>query len=304
MTGGPSAISVVMLTFNRVDLALETIARLRALPDRFDLVVVDNGSTDGTAARVARAFPTVTLVQAGANLGAAGRNLGVARVRTPYVAFCDDDTWWHAGSLTRAARLLDAHAQVAVLSARVVVGNNNEADATCVLMSRSPLDPSGLPGPALIGFMACASVFRVSAFRETGGFDRRLFIGGEEELVALDVLARGHAIVYADELILHHHPSPLRDAGLRRRMLARNAAWIAWLRLPMKEAWRRTLVAAACMQREGTLARDGLSMLAALPWLLALRRPVPANVLQMLEKVHAAEARDMGSASPSQSTDP
>jgi GT2 family glycosyltransferase len=36
----------------------------------------------------------VELVASPENLGAIGRNVGVARVDTPYVAFCDDDTWW------------------------------------------------------------------------------------------------------------------------------------------------------------------------------------------------------------------
>lgn len=99
-------VSVVVLTFNRADQVLDTLARLAALPDRIDIVVVDNASSDDTAERIRQAFPFVELVIAPANMGAAGRNLGVARVRTEYVAFCDDDTWWDAGSLTRAADIL------------------------------------------------------------------------------------------------------------------------------------------------------------------------------------------------------
>jgi len=50
----PMRISVVLLTHNRVEQALATLATLLALPDRPPVVVVDNASTDGTADRIAR----------------------------------------------------------------------------------------------------------------------------------------------------------------------------------------------------------------------------------------------------------
>jgi len=274
-------VSVVVLTYNRADQVLDTLARLAALPDRIDIIVVDNASSDDTAERIAVAFPFVELVVAPSNMGAAGRNLGVAKVRTEYVAFCDDDTWWHPGSLTQAAAILDAAPRVAVLNARVVVGEDGDADETCERMRVSPLGANGLPGPSLVGYMAGASVFRASVYRKMGGYEPRLFIGGEESLLALDLLDDGHALVYAEELVLHHHPSPIRDSALRRRLLARNAAWVAWLRLPVHEALRASLQALSVMRREGTLLRDAMQMLRGLPWALAHRRAVGRHVEMM-----------------------
>ncbi|MEZ2352453.1 glycosyltransferase family 2 protein [Caballeronia sp. RCC_10] len=274
-------ISVVVLTYNRVNQVLDTLARLAALPDRIDIIVVDNASTDDTAERITQAFPFVELVVAPSNMGAAGRNLGVDRARTEYVAFCDDDTWWGEGSLSRAVEMLDAAPRVAVLSARVVVGEDGAADETCERMRASPLGARGLPGPSLVGYMAGASVFRTSVFKAMGGYEPRLFIGGEESLLALDMLDHGHALVYADELVLHHHPSPIRDSALRRRLLARNAAWVAWLRLPLREAIGASLRALNVMHRERTLSRDALDMLRALPWALTRRRVVSRHVQMM-----------------------
>jgi GT2 family glycosyltransferase len=274
-----------VLTHNRADQVLETLAKLIALPDRIRIIVVDNASSDATAARIREAFPFVELVIAPSNMGAAGRNLGVARVETEYVAFCDDDMWWHAGSLSRAVEMLEAAPDVGVLNPRVVVGSTDEADETCERMHGSPLGGAGLPGPALVGFLAGASVFRTNIFREVGGYEPRLFIGGEESLVALDVLAAGHALVYAHELILHHHPSPVRDSALRRRLLARNAAWVAWLRLPLREAFRATADAFVAMHREGTLGRGAVDMLRGLPWALVHRRVIGADIQKMRRTV-------------------
>jgi GT2 family glycosyltransferase len=288
-TDARARISIVVLTHNRCSQLLETLSRLCALPERPRVVVVDNGSTDGTSQQIAERFPYVTLVIAPTNLGAAGRNLGVAGISTEYVAFCDDDTWWHAGSLQRAVQLLDSTPRAGVLNARVLVNKAGETDDTCHLMARSPLDATGLPGPSLIGYMAGACVFRTSLYRQIGGYEPRLFIGGEEELVSLDVLASGFAIVYAEELVLHHHPSPIRDSGLRRRMLARNAAWVAWMRLPWRDALNATRVAIHVMRREGKFPGDAFALIAALPWALARRRVISSDIERMREAVRTAE---------------
>jgi len=291
VTSSAARISVVVLTYNRCEQVLETLAKLKALPDKPELFVVDNASSDGTPDKIALAYPDVTLIAARENLGAAGRNLGVAKVTTPYVAFCDDDTWWHGGSLLRAVKILDGSPDVAVLSARVVVDQHGATDDTCLLMRQSPLDSTGLPGPSLIGYMAGASVFRTEAYRRIGGYEPRLFIGGEESLVALDILASNLFIVYADELILHHYPSPLRDSSLRRRMLARNAAWIACMRLPWREVWCNSKHAFRTMRAEGSIAADALQFLLGILWALTRRRPVPQRVIAMRAAVQLAEAK-------------
>jgi GT2 family glycosyltransferase len=293
------SVSVVVLTYNRADQVLDTLARLTALPDSIDIVVVDNASSDGTAQRIEADFPQVELIIAPGNLGAAGRNLGVARVRTEYVAFCDDDTWWSPGSLSRAADILDAAPRVAVLNARVVVGEHGAADDTCELMRTSPLPSYGLPGPALIGYMAGACVFRTDVFRQVGGYERKLFIGSEESLVSLDVLSLGHEIVYVDELVLHHHPSPLRDSQQRRRLLARNAAWVAWMRLPFIEALRATQHALHVFRKERTLTRDLPALIKGIAWALTRRRVIPARVRDMRRVVREDDARRARMASSS-----
>ncbi|MFM0556531.1 glycosyltransferase [Paraburkholderia sediminicola] len=284
-------ISVVVLTHNRAKEVMHTLSRLLALPEQPEVFVADNASTDGTVELIEAGLRGVRVVQCPSNLGAAGRNLAVARVTTDYVAFCDDDMWWEAGSLARAVRVLDASPGVAALSARVLVGESLELDETCIRMRNSPLESRDLPGPPLTGYIAGACVFRTDVFRAVGGYEPRLFIGGEEELVALDLLASGRTIVYLDSVVVHHHPSRTRDSRLRRRMLARNAAWISWLRLPLHDACCTTGRAFALLWREGTFARDAFAMIGALPWALARRRVVPLSVLAMRRQVHAAEQR-------------
>src|SRR5689334_14583846 len=94
-----SRISIVMITHNRRAEAIRSLGHLSVLPERPRLIVVDNASADGTASSVRQEFPQADILELRENLGAAGRSAGVARADTPYVAFCDDDTWWQPGSL-------------------------------------------------------------------------------------------------------------------------------------------------------------------------------------------------------------
>lgn len=284
----PQLITVVVLTHNRVGELLRTLDRLHELPEPPPVIVVDNASTDGTAAEVGRRFPQVRLVARPANEGAAGRNAGVSRVQTPYVAFCDDDTWWDPGSLERAVTMMEACPRLAALSARVLVGTSRQLDPTCARMAESPLPAEALPGPALVGFMAGASVLRTRAYREVGGYEPRLFIGAEESLMSLDLLSRGWRIAYAPQLVCHHHPSPARNASRRRWLLARNRLWVAWLRLPARLAWQETRMALREALRDGAAWGALSAAIAGLPWVVRCRGVVPREVSTAWMQVRAA----------------
>src|SRR4051812_34474209 len=137
--GADGRVAVVMITHNRCDEVLRSLEHLTLLPERPAILLVDNGSTDGTPAMVARRFPQIEVLDVGGNRGAAGRTLGVRRAAAPYVALCDDDTWWEPGALARAAELFDRHARLGVLTARVLVGPDAREDPVCAELELSPL---------------------------------------------------------------------------------------------------------------------------------------------------------------------
>jgi GT2 family glycosyltransferase len=286
--GEQPRVTVVIATRDRRRELLDTLDRLRALPERPPIVVVDNGSRDGSA-EAARACAGVDVLALRDNLGCGARTLGAARAATPYLAFSDDDSWWGAGSLRRAATLLDRHPRLALIAARVLVGPGGRLDPVSERMRSSPLqvDPD-LPGRRTLGFVACGAVVRRSAFLAAGGFNHRFGIGGEEELLALDLTATGWGVAYADDVVAHHYPSPSRDPVGRRRVQARNDLWTTWLRRPARTVARDTLrsLRAALSDRS---ARAGLvDAVRGLPWVLGERRPVPPALeadLRLLEAV-------------------
>jgi GT2 family glycosyltransferase len=282
-------VTLVVLTYNRKDEVCATLARLSALRDGasrpYRIIVVDNASTDGTREHIHAMFPDVEVIRAPTNLGAAGRNMGVARVRTPYVAFSDDDTAWQGSSLSIAAHILDAHPVITVLNARIVVGEDARCDPACDIMAASPLRSFEGVGPELIGFMAGACVMRTESFRKAGGYWPAFFIGGEEAMLALDIMDQGGRIVFAPNVVTHHRPSRLRDARQRRSLTARNDLWTAWLRLPLRMAVRRSVQVfgkCATWSERVRLARDAL----AGAWMVArYRRVLSPAVCRSVEEV-------------------
>jgi GT2 family glycosyltransferase len=279
MPATPAPVSVVIATRNRGPELLGTLARLAALWERPPIVVVDNGSTDGTAELVRASHPGVQVVGLRRNRGGAARTVGARLVDSPYVAFSDDDSWWAPGALSRAVELLERHPRLAVLAARVLVGPEERLDPVCDEMAHSPLPwAPDLPGPPVLGFIACGAVVRRAAFLEVGGFDVRLGVGGEEELLSIDLAARGWGLAYVEEVVAHHHPSPSRDPSGRRRVQVRNALWSAWLRRPLGGAARQTAhLAALAMHQQGAWSGVLLAIL-GLPWVLRERRPVPREL--------------------------
>lgn len=229
----PSRTTVVIATRNRCHELATTLTRLRALDPAPPVVVVDNASTDDTADTVRR-FAGTRLVSLSGNKGAAARNAGVRHADTPYVAFSDDDSWWAPAALARAEAVFDEHPNLGLLAAATLVGPQNRPDPVNAEMAASPLpyDPC-LPGPPVLGFLACAAVVRTRAFREVGGFSALLRFGAEETLLACDLAAHGWALCHVPQVRAHHHPSPHRqDPDARAALELRNRLLIAVLRRP------------------------------------------------------------------------
>ncbi len=228
-------VTVVIATRNRCSDLMQSLPHHSA-----PVILVDNGSSDGTPEEVRRLFPEMEVVELADNRGALARNVGVGLARTPYVAFADDDSWSAPGALERAADLLDLHPHVAVVVARVLIGPEERLDPISSEMAASPL-PVSEAGPSVLGFLACAAVVRRAAFQAVGGFDDIVFFCGEEERLALDLAARGWQLAYAEDVVVHHHPSLSRDPHGRAVLSMRNDLLTAIMRRPWGVVTAKTL---------------------------------------------------------------
>jgi GT2 family glycosyltransferase len=272
-------VTVVVASRNRRDELLTTLPRHQA-----PVVLVDNASTDGTVEAVRAAHPAVTVMPLDRNAGAVARTLGTARAGTPFVAFTDDDSWWAPGDLARAVEIMEAHPRLGLLAARILVGSEEELDPVCSEMAASPLGTEpDLPGPSLLGFVACAALVRTEAFTAVGGFDPVVRFPGEEERLALDLAGAGWGLAYVDSVTVHHHPSSRRHApGRRQAAVWRSTVLTAVMRHHVPEL-AGVLVGAF---RAGRPGLEGLlRAVPDLPAAVVRRRPIPPGVRADLRRL-------------------
>jgi GT2 family glycosyltransferase len=265
-------VTIVVVTRNRPDRLAETVGHHRA-----PVIVVDNGSDELIR------LPSVDMVRLDTNIGAAARNVGAERAQTSYVAFADDDSYWAAGSLARAVELLRCHPRTGLLSAEVRVGPAGRLDPVSAAMAAAPLGtPPHSAGPSILGFLACAVVVRRDAFLAAGGFRPRLFMHGEEALLAMDLAAAGWQLSYVPSLLVRHFPEPAgRDPRARRRIETRNRVLTALLRRPP------AVVARTVADALGTDPSALAGVLRHAPWALRHRRRLPGRVEADLRRLAA-----------------
>jgi GT2 family glycosyltransferase len=265
-----SRCGVVIATRDRCQELTYSLERLVSLSERPQIVVVDNDSSDGSV-EAARSFVGVEVVALPVNLGAAARTVGAQRLNTEFLAFSDDDSWWTSGSLSEATRIFDRHPTTALLMSRILLDDRESEDPFCASLRDSRLPTIGNL-KSIVGFSACGVVMRRRAYLDVGGFLPVLGIGGEEALLAIDLMEAGWNCAYADELVVHHRPSPARNHRERNRRVARNRLWSAWLRAPARDLAVETLDVLA--HRSSGSARGVLDAILGWREVRHLRRPI------------------------------
>ena len=111
-------ISVIIPTFNRVDLLKETVESVRNQTFRdFELIVVNDGSSDGTAQWLSGQTDLRVFTQENSGI-AASRNKGASAARGPWLAFLDHDDLWAPDKLEIQAAFVKNHHDIALVAVR------------------------------------------------------------------------------------------------------------------------------------------------------------------------------------------
>lgn len=245
-------VSAVVLTRNRADVLALVLDRLAELPVD-EVVVVDNGSSDGTAELVRGRAGNVRLVETGANVGLAGRNLGARAASGELLLMLDDDAFPRPGAVETLAAPFATSPRLGVAGGLV---RDVDADGN-VLLDRQlgtfdwwlraghqgAVPAHGLPA---FSFPEGACMARREAYLEVGGFFEPFFRGCSEVDLTARLLGRGWDVRYLPDAEFDHLKAESgRNPGQRLYLRIRNHLWFLWLRYPKGLALRRAAAYAA-----------------------------------------------------------
>jgi glycosyltransferase involved in cell wall biosynthesis len=194
-------ISVIVTCHNAEDTigdALASVARQTRLPD--EVIVVDDGSSDGSLAAIARHAPDAQVI-AQENRGvSSARNAGIAAARGDLIAFLDDDDTWHPTKLARQVEVLARHPGLDLLATSWSRAEPVPApDAPLRWLTRLDL-------AIMNQFQTSTVLVRRTLLDRTGGFQSML--DGVEDWACWLACARSGSLAILDTALVRYRDSP------------------------------------------------------------------------------------------------
>lgn len=257
------AVSVVIPTYNSGRFVTHAIESVLAQSfEDIEIIVVDDGSTDGTEARVAVYGPQISYVERPHRGPGAARNHGAALARGEWLAFLDADDFWYPRRLELQLTMADAHKNL-----EFVTGNHHNVDENGRLMGKAFDDNPMVGGepdrPAYDGLVfgpadgaryvehrfgiLSTTLVRTDLFLSVGGFDERLRLAEDVHLMYRLVAAArsfGAVRVPIAAYRVRRGSTSHREAEQRHRTTVRafrNLLRTACLPRPMARAVRKVL---------------------------------------------------------------
>lgn len=240
-------IGAVVLTFNRQDLARELVRELATLGSALhEIVLVDNCSTppvqlDGVAHDSAR----IRLVRLESNLGAAGRNEGIAAATADIVVTLDDDISGLQGQSLEIIRTLFADHKLAGVCFKVLDAGDGKQINWC---HHYPIEEYADRQFPTNEISEGAVAFRRAYVKEAGMYPRSFFISHEGPDLAFRLWNRGYRVIYDPRIAVNHSTAVAGRASWRRYYFdTRNVFWLAARNYPLGFAIKKVGLQVAAM---------------------------------------------------------
>ena len=223
-------VSVIIPTYNRRELLKKAIASVydQTYQD-FEIIVVDDGSTDGTPADYGAPRDKLTfLALPHTGLPARARNEGIAHAIGEYIAFLDSDDLWTSNKLEEQLKVMESRPEIGLTSTNAMVFRVNSTETH--LFFRPGLSHSGrVTGPLLQDnfVIISAAVVRRSALDEVGLFSEDVLIRGIEDYDLWLRLSLRYDYLYLDMPLARYldQDNSIRSESTRKKY------WEALLRM-------------------------------------------------------------------------
>jgi GT2 family glycosyltransferase len=248
-------ISVVIVNWNRRELLGACLASLQRQADvAFETIVVDNGSTDGSADMAEREFGARVIRNAGNRGFCAANNQGIAAARGEFIALLNNDAEADPGWLAALYRMCSRSPEVGMAASKVLEWEDpRRIDKAGHLIFPDGQNRGRGAGAADRGQFdreeevlwpdGCAAMYRKAMLDLIGGFDEDFFAYGDDAELGLRARIAGWKCWYApDAVVRHHRGSTLgKDSGWRLELIERNRVLLALKLFPWSLLWLNPL---------------------------------------------------------------
>jgi N-acetylglucosaminyl-diphospho-decaprenol L-rhamnosyltransferase len=226
------SIDVVIPVYNRWDLTSSCLRHLAAQTVAHRVIVVDDGSTDETSARLRSDWPAVTTIELGSNQSyTRAVNRGVRAGNGDYVVILNNDVRLHSDCLEQLVRPLESDPRLGSVAALMLTPGELRidsigvtADATLAGFARLQGHPAAAAGqsePVLAGPEGTAGAYRRRAWEQVGGLDETIRAYMEILDLALRLRSAGWRTTSAPDAIgVHLSSSSYGRRSARQRRLA------------------------------------------------------------------------------------
>ncbi len=227
-------VSVVMLSFNRAADVREGVGEILSLQyTNIEIIVVDNGSSDGTAEMVRTEFSDqrVKLTALDENIGIAAYNIGFDRTQGEYIVILDDDSFPERNAIPRMVEEFQNDPELGIVA--FDVRNYYDYRETNRTIETKPNQDDNAESRYQMAFNGAGVGVRKECMEKVGGYPEEFFLYWNEQDLSIRVLDAGYRIRWFTDIISLHKYSPAnRDSRRAPFYYTRNLYWLIWKYFP------------------------------------------------------------------------
>jgi len=272
------AITVIIVNYNGEPYLNDCLRSLscQTFTD-FEVIVVDNGSTDTSLAILSSSFPWVRVIPLERNEGfAKGNNMGIRASSSKYVATLNNDTIVDKDWLTYLYEVAETDEKTGMVASKILLGRDGfEIDSVGMLIypdgmsrqrGRGEKDSGQYDRVDEVLFpSACAALYRRDMLRDIGLFDEDFFAYCEDADIGLRARIRGWRAVFSPKAVVYHLYSQTggRYSVFKAYHVERNRIWVLLKNFPLNYIvtfpfytfWRYIIQAYGLLTGRGSVAR-------------------------------------------------
>ncbi|MCR5671173.1 MAG: glycosyltransferase family 2 protein [Butyrivibrio sp.] len=240
-------VTVVIPNFNGKEYLDDCLSSLGKQTFRdFDTILVDDGSTDGSASYVKEKWPEVTVIENSGNKGfAAAVNAGIRACESPYVFLLNNDTVCSEEAISSLVKVMDKKQKAFSVQAKMLAlkpphNIDDCGDYYCALgwafTPGKDADPSRFSKrEALTSACAGAAMYRRDLFEKVGLFDEAHFCYLEDVDIGYRARLKGYVNLYEPSSVVYHAGSATsgsRYNEFKVRLTAANNLYLIYKNMP------------------------------------------------------------------------